>query len=189
MTLKAAETPAQAKQGRPLTYTAEIADEVCERLANGESLRSICSDDHLPPESTVRRWAVHDEGGFAAHYAQAREIGYARLAEDILDISDNGTNDWIERNDPNNAGYEANGEHIQRSRLRVESRKWLLSKCLPKIYGDRIETHHTGEVRTRASEDDGVLARAVVRLLNMADTVDGGELESQPIDNAGKATD
>jgi hypothetical protein len=60
------------------------------------------------------------------------------MADELIDIADDGRNDWMAR--PGNAtiGYELNGEHVQRSRLRSDTRKWLLSKCLPKVYGDKI---------------------------------------------------
>lgn len=129
--------------GRPDTYSAEIASRICEGLAEGKSLREVCRADDMPPESTVRRWALEDREGFSAQYARAREIGYHAMADDILEIADDGTNDWMERHGDDDAGWVANGEHIQRSRLRVDTRKWTLSKVLPKIYGDKVQ--HTGE--------------------------------------------
>jgi hypothetical protein len=66
-------------------------------------------------------------------------LGIEALAEDILDIADNANNDWMERQgrDGQDLGWIANGENIQRSKLRVDSRKWLLSKLAPKKYGER----------------------------------------------------
>jgi hypothetical protein len=64
-------------------------------------------------------------------------MGAEAIAEDILDIADNGRNDWMERNGEDAAGWLLNGESIQRAKLRVDSRKWLLSKLAPKKYGDR----------------------------------------------------
>ena len=122
--------------GRPSSYTPEIADEICERLASGESLKSICdSDDKFPEPQSVRRWAIADTDGFSAKYAQARQVGYERMAEEILEISDDSSQDtqFTEQ------GAKADNEWINRSRLRVDTRKWLLSKCLPKIYGDRTQ--------------------------------------------------
>jgi hypothetical protein len=126
------------------TFAPDVADEILRRLSNGETLRAICRDEHMPPESTVRGWAVDDQGGFAAQYARAREIGYHAMADEILEVSDDGQNDWMERNADGNEGWEANGEHLQRSRLRVDTRKWLLSKALPKIYGDKVSHEHGG---------------------------------------------
>ena len=56
------------------------------------------------------------------------------MADETLEISDDGTNDWMKDNE----GYKVNGEHVARSRLRVDTRKWLLSKALPKIFGDKL---------------------------------------------------
>ena len=121
--------------GRQALYTIEIADEICERLAQGESLNAICKAEGYPAESTVRLWAMEDREGFAAKYAQAREVGYERMAEEILEISDDSSQDtqFTEQ------GAKPDNEWINRSRLRVDTRKWLLSKCLPKVYGDRSQ--------------------------------------------------
>ena len=128
--------------GRLTTYTQEIADDICAKLAQGMTLREICRADDMPPESTVRLWALEDRDGFSAQYTRAREIGYHAMADEILDIADDGLNDWMERNGDDNEGWVSNGEHLQRSRLRVDTRKWLLSKTLPKIYGDKLALDH-----------------------------------------------
>lgn len=81
---------------------------------------------------------------FTEHYAKARSMLLEHWAEDIIDISDDGSNDWMAANDPENLGYRLNGEHINRSRLRVDTRKWLLSKLAAKKYGDKSTTELTG---------------------------------------------
>ena len=133
--------------GRPSTYSQEIADEVCRRLAGGESLRAICRDEGIPDELTVRLWALDDREGFAAQYARAREIQFLAIADELLEIADDGRNDWMQRRgNDERAGWELNGhgEHIQRSRVRIDTRKWMLSKMLPKVYGDKTEVAVTG---------------------------------------------
>lgn len=130
--------------GRPSTFTQAVADAICERLAAGESLRSICETEGMPNPSTVLRWAdAHPE--FAQQYARARERGYAHLADELLDIADDGRNDYITRQTGEDGETETtlNSEHIQRSRLRVDTRKWMLSKMLPKVYGDKLT--HVGD--------------------------------------------
>lgn len=127
------------------TYDPEIASTICEQLAEGKTLREICRAEGMPPESTVRNWALTDREGFAAQYTRAREIGYHSMADELLEISDDAKNDWMERNADENEGWQANGEHMQRSRLRVDTRKWMLSKALPKIYGDKVTHEGTGE--------------------------------------------
>jgi len=116
-------------------YTQALADEICALLEQGQSLNSICEREDMPSEPTVRRWALDDHDGFAAKYTRAREIGYLRLADEIVEISDEGKRDtWID-----DAGIErVNHDVIARSRLRVDTRKWLLSKMLPKVYGDKL---------------------------------------------------
>jgi hypothetical protein len=131
--------------GRPSAYSQQIADEICRRLAGGESLRAICRDEGIPDESTVRLWALDDREGFAAQYARAREVQFLAIADELLEIADDGSNDWMQRTGKGKSGgWELNGEHIQRSRVRIDTRKWILSKMLRKIYGDKAEVAVTG---------------------------------------------
>lgn len=167
----------EVKRGRPTNYTSEVAEKICAALAKGRTLRDVCRDDDMPCESTVRLWALKDRDGFYAQYAQAREVGYHAMADETLEISDDGRNDWIERlGDDGQRTYVLNGEHVQRSRLRVDTRKWLLSKALPKIYGEKITAEHTGKdggpIETKdVSEIE--LARRVMHLLTSAVRSDG----------------
>lgn len=132
-------------QGRPSDFTAELAAKICEALADGKTLREVCRADDMPSETTVRRWALEDREGFSAQYARAREIGYQAMADELLEVADDGRNDWMERQgEDDKSAYVLNGEHVQRSRLRVDTRKWLLSKALPKVYGDKVTQEHTG---------------------------------------------
>jgi hypothetical protein len=134
--------------GRPSDYTPETAAAICERLSAGENLRAICASDDMPPESTVRTWALDDREGFSAQYTRARMLGYLSMADELLEVSDNASNDWMERRAEEgaaDAGWEANGDHMQRSRLRVDTRKWILSKALPKIFGDKLDMNLGGQ--------------------------------------------
>lgn len=133
-----------AGKGRPSTFSAEIAAVICGQLAEGQSLRSICKAEDMPPESTVRGWVVDNVDGFAAQYTRARDLGLDAVADELLDIADDGTNDWMERNSEGNPGWAVNGEHVQRSRLRLDARKWYLSKLAPKKYGDKVQQEITG---------------------------------------------
>lgn len=123
--------------GRPSSYTQEVADEICRRISEGESLRQVCRDESMPSTSSVLKWA-REIPEFSEHYAKARDALLEHWAEEITEISDNGSNDWMSANDPENPGYKLNGEHINRSRLRVDTRKWLLSKLAAKKYGERM---------------------------------------------------
>lgn len=122
-----------------MAYTQRIADEICRRLAEGESLRSICRDEEMPDESSVRAWALDNVNGFGPQYARAREIGYDKLAEEILEISDTPQLGVIRTSKPDGGEEVKEADMIEHRRLRVDSRKWMLSKMLPKKYGDKLE--------------------------------------------------
>lgn len=127
-------------RGRPTKYSDELAKEICFRIANGESLRRICEEDHIPSKGAIMLWVVDDRCGFADRYAKACEARLHFHADELLDIADDGRNDWMEQlSDKGEViGYKVNGEAINRSRLRVDTRKWLLSKLIPK-YSDKVE--------------------------------------------------
>ena len=135
-----------SRRGRPSTYSQETADIICTRLVEGESLRSICRDPEMPALSSVTKWLrLHED--FAAQYTRAREDQADTLADEILEIADNARNDWMEKQDDGGgAAYILNGEHVQRTRLRVEARKWMAGKMRPKVYGDKVEHDHKGQV-------------------------------------------
>ncbi|EPT8939230.1 DNA packaging protein [Cronobacter dublinensis] len=130
----------EKKTGRPSDYTEELAEIICLRLAEGESLRSVCRDEGMPSKQAVLRWLARKES-FRAQYVRAKEEGAEAIAEELFDIADDGSNDWMEKLDKDGEaiGYQLNGEHVQRSKLRIDTRKWYLSKIMPKKYGDRIQ--------------------------------------------------
>lgn len=130
--------------GRPSEFTQEIADAICERIASGVSLRSIVEADDMPAASTVFKWLSERET-FSEQYARAREAQADALFDEMLDIADDARNDWmVSRGEDENEAWRLNGEHIQRSKLRLEARKWMASKLQPKKYGDKVTNEHTG---------------------------------------------
>lgn len=93
----------------------------------------------MPDDRTVRQWALDAEHPFSPLYTRAREIGYHKMADELTDIADDASQDWVQRLDRHGNPYMAvDHDHIARSRLMVDTRKWLLSKALPKIYGDKV---------------------------------------------------
>src|SRR5690554_5149482 len=123
---KAEEAKKKRLRGRPSLYTEELAEKICARLADGESLNQICKDEGMPSERTVRTWALDVNHPFSPKYAQAREIGYLKMADELLSISDDGQRDIVTRVNEKGETYTVvDHEHIQRSRLRVDTRKWL----------------------------------------------------------------
>lgn len=135
-----------ADTGRPTDYTQDLADLICSELSAGKSLRTVCDSDDMPHRSTVFRW-IREHEEFRDQYARAKEEASDAFVEEILDIADNGTNDWNERYDKegNFVGWQVNGEHIQRSRVRIDTRKWIAGKLKPKKYGDKLDLTSDGE--------------------------------------------
>lgn len=135
--------------GRPSKFNDAVAQEICERLIGGESLRAICKDEHMPAATNVFMWLASADTKFKTfheQYARAREAQADAIVDEILEISDDAKNDWMDNNDPENPGYKLNGEHVQRSRLRVDSRKWFAGKLYPKRYGDKQHVEHSGDI-------------------------------------------
>lgn len=126
-------------RGRPSLYTPELAQEICDRLSKGEPLAKICRDEHMPSVRTVGNWKLSDED-FSSSIAHAREEGEDNIAADCMGIADDSSGDYTEGEN----GPIYNAEHVQRSKLRIETRLKLLAKWNPKKYGDKITQEHTG---------------------------------------------
>ena len=127
--------------GRPSDYTEELGDSICSELADGKSMRTVCEPDSMPDKSTVFRW-IRTIEEFRDQYTRAKEESADALTDEMLDIADDTELDYTKTDDQ---GVKLNAENIQRSRLKIETRKWLASKLKPKKYGDKqfIETKDT----------------------------------------------
>lgn len=128
------------KNGRPTNFNDVIAKRICDLTAThtvGYRRLQKMYDD-LPHEQTVREWRLAHYKTFGMQYAQAKLLQAELLTEECLDIADDARNDFMESLDEEERGlaYKSNNEHINRSRLRIDTRKWHASKLLPKIYGD-----------------------------------------------------
>lgn len=113
--------------GRPSKYTEEIASEICDRLAEGESLRRICMSDHMPVRSVVNDWTNGKSGvpdTFPARYAQARAKQAEYYFDQVLDLADD-----CARNDLD----------VNATKLQVDSRKWVLGRLDSKKYGEKSQ--------------------------------------------------
>jgi len=109
------------KNGRPPIYSKELATKICERIASGESVRTIVKDDEMPSSSSIFNWLLdEDKSKFLEQYESARNIQAETMFEELLEIADN-------------------KEDVQRDRLRIDTRKWYLSKVLPKKFGDKMD--------------------------------------------------
>lgn len=160
-TQQAAHAAAAVKrpQGRPTAYNRALADEICSRIAAGETLTDICREAHMPNRATVAGWVYDDRDGFNNVYVRAREAAMDLMAEDLLSIADEKhTVIEVEETDPEGRPLlDAGGnvklrsvriplspDVIARNRLRVDTRKWYLAKLAPRRFGDKVVTEHTG---------------------------------------------
>jgi hypothetical protein len=116
--------PNAPKMGRPSLYSPQLIDEICERIALGETLRSICLDNHMPARIQILRW-LKKYPDFRSQYAQARLDQADTFAEEIIDIG-------------RTAG------DAQLGRLQMDALKWASSKIAPKKYGDKVEHEVNG---------------------------------------------
>lgn len=115
---------AKKKVGRPTKYSTRLAAKICQQLAEGKSLRTVCKSDKMPSASTVFLWlSIHSE--FSEQYEKAKQESADALVEDMLDIADD------PKLNPND------------KRVRIDTRKWISSKLKPKKYGDRVT--HVGD--------------------------------------------
>lgn len=142
---------AQTGPGRPTDFTKELADEILERMTDGESLRSICIDKRMPGRSTVFRW-LQANSEFRELYTFAREAQADAFVDEIVHIADTPITAEVvtEKTVTLGSGKEAKlqpvtekriGDAVERSKLMVDARKWAASKQAPKKYGERIDVN------------------------------------------------
>lgn len=123
---------------KPTLYTKELIQEICDRLSTGEPLAKICREEGKPSVTTIWNWGKSIEG-VSESIARAREEGEDWIAAECLDIADDTANDYTESEN----GERFNSEHVQRSKLRIDTRLKLLAKWNPKKYGDKAQLDHT----------------------------------------------
>lgn len=129
--------------GRPSDYTQEIASAICERLADGESLREICKADDMPARSTVFKW-LSEHKAFSDQYTRAREEQADLLFEEALSIADNPLEGVKLKISSDGKTEESRGDMIEHRRLQVDVRKWMVGKLAPKKYGEKVTNIHEG---------------------------------------------
>jgi hypothetical protein len=129
--------------GRKRKYSKKLAEKICSLLAQGNPLTKICKLENMPHRYTVMRWLFETsdfQEEFRDMYARARESQAEVLADEIIEIADDSSEDFIfaegEDKDGNGAKKFINKEYVKRSALRVDARKWVAAKLLPKKYGD-----------------------------------------------------
>jgi hypothetical protein len=124
------------KRGRPSSYSKANADLICKRMSEGESLLQICKDKNTPfNQAMVFRW-LEKHSDFRESYARARECLLSHWAQEVISLPDN-----------------ANPADANLVRIQVDARKWVLSKLLPKKYGDRVVVDQTVEITDKSPKD------------------------------------
>ena len=127
--------PPEAKPSRPAEFVDEIFDEICDRMAGGKGLRKICEDPAMPSRQTFLRWIEKDTGR-QNRYQAAREALMDWYAEEILEIAWDSSRDTIPADGKKPA--RCDNEWVNRSRLKVDTLKFLMAKLHPKRYGDKL---------------------------------------------------
>lgn len=131
--------------GRHSEYTAEMAERICERIADGESLRSICADESMPAKVTVLKW-LRQNDDFATHYARAREEQGDAMDEEILETARDVTN-----------------ENAQAARVKIDALKWRAARLAPKKYGDKLSIDADVRVTTDPEERKARIAELLAK--------------------------
>lgn len=135
--------PVAKRQASKSTYTKAVGSRICERLADGESLRTICQDAGMPNKATVFRWLARNDS-FRDQYARAREAQADAIVDEILDIADEectkvkaDKHPRAPADDDGMVEVVFDAVAVQRNKLRIDARKWLAGKLKPKVYGDK----------------------------------------------------
>ena len=128
------------KNGRPTKYSEALGEEICNALGNSvDGITRICkANPHFPEPETIRDWR-HKNQSFSAKYEAAKLKQALGFAEGIIDIVDDNSNDIM----MTDKGPAVNSAAIQRDRLRMDARKWIACKLLPKVYGDKVQQEVT----------------------------------------------
>ena len=126
--------------GRPTKYNQEIADRICELISTtSKSMRTICNEVGINYISHLRWIREHEE--YSTQYARAKDDQSDLLIEEMIEIADDSSGD----SKVTDNGEVINSEYVQRSKIRIDTRKWIASKLKPKKYGDKVDLTTDGE--------------------------------------------
>ena len=130
----------EGKPHRPSVFSPTVASAICQRISNGESLRSICRDADMPSLSTVMTW-TGVKPAFSEQYHSAVAARAEHIFEEVMEIADDSANDMVQVEE---GKWAANPSAVNRAKLQVDARKWYLSRLLPKKFGERTQVEHSG---------------------------------------------
>ena len=123
-------------KAKTISYNQAIANEICNEIScSSKGIRVLCKDNpNWPSAKTIFQWRIKHKD-FGEQYARAKEHQIQSLVDEIIDIADDTSQDFIQSED---GKLKANQEHINRSRLRIDTRKWLAAKLCPRLYGNKV---------------------------------------------------
>ncbi len=148
-------------------YDEKIGIAICTRIIEGETIREICKDPKLPSERTVYRWLACTPS-FWQLYARAREAQMDRWCDEIIEIADDTSQDYFDRIGADGEVERVfDPESVQRSKLRIETRKWIMSKLAAKRYGARLDVAVNATVEIANVSDEELEARIKARLARL----------------------
>jgi len=163
---------------RTTSYSLKVANEICARLAEGEPLRVICRDDHMPAWRTVYDWRSADPE-FAARIAHARDVGFDAIAEEALEIADTPV-EGVRREVGTDGVKAVHEDMLGHRKLQVETRLKLLAKWSPSRYGDKQQIEHSGHLELGKMSDEELdaelAALAAVAVATTQPPDDGSDL-------------
>ena len=152
---------------KPMPYDEAVAEVICNRIIEGQSLREICRDEGMPSKSVVYRW-LDSEPKFRDSYARARESQMEVWADELKEIADDSRNDYMDRlSKDGTIDRVLDPENVQRSRLRIDTMKWLMSKLAPRKYSDKIDINLSGKVEIESLSDNELQSRMMQRLATL----------------------
>ena len=163
--------------GQPTTYSEAFVKTICDRLVNGESLNKICSDKDLPCKATVYNWLSNpDHETFLDKYTHARERQAETFMDECVDIADDSENDTVTLVNKDGSEYEkVNHDHINRSRLRVDTRIKIAERMAPRKYAiQHLEVSGPDKGPIEVSTPEETLRRLAFMLRNKEEGNQGG---------------
>mgnify|MGYP000865898009 CR=1 FL=1 len=125
--------------GRPTTYNQEIAIKICEKIAEGMSLRSVCRLEGMPHLSTVFAW-IRDHKEFSDQYAKATTIRTDAQHEDLMELGDEAISL------AQSVDFKASNAVVSAVKLKADNLKWSMARMQPKKYGEKMDVAHSGEI-------------------------------------------
>jgi hypothetical protein len=152
--------------GRHSTYTEAIADEICDRIAEGETLRAICRDEHMPSWRTVYDW-LNVNQDFAARFAKSRKLGFDAIAEEAFEIANTPVMGEEIEEDGDRVKVKR-ADMLGHRKLQIWTRLQLLARWCPEKYGDRTAMELTG------ANGGPVVQEVVRRIVDPKKEPDGG---------------